>query len=252
MRKGTRLELTVLTHTVSDVSSRVVSKLGLRGLEVDGLGPSGEVGSSKIGGPSDELRKRGSQCLEDDLGVLPRSDGGVSELVHGKSLLPSLGKLSGNSSSELGSLSGELLLVRGEEGVPLGVGLSSLLGDLLVDVVRSLGDGEELVGVHAELLLKGDNVVLFEGWGEGAGEGGISDEVETREGANKRRLTSSVNSVSSLKLGSESDGGGESDDSRLVGRLLGLGDGSSDTGKVAGEEEGSSDLVPSFLSNNKR
>lgn len=39
--------------------------------------------------------------------------------------------------------------------------------------------------------------------------------------------------MSSLELGSESDGGGESDDGRLGGGLLGLSDGSGDGGEVA-------------------
>ena len=162
-KRKERRELTVFTNTVSDVSTSVVSKTSLRRLEVDSLSPSSEVGSSKIGGTSNELRKRSGESLENDLGVLPRSNGGVSELVHGKVLLPSLGELSSDSSSELGSLGGVLLLVGSEEGVPLGVGLSSLLSDLVVDVVRGLGNGEEGVGVESELLLEGDNVVLLEG-----------------------------------------------------------------------------------------
>ena len=42
-----------------------------------------------------------------------------------------------------------------------------------------------------------------------------------------------MNTVGSLKLGSETDGGGESDDGRLGGGLLGLSDGSGDTGEIA-------------------
>jgi hypothetical protein len=228
----------VLPDTVSDVSTRVVAEAGLRSLEVDGLLPSGEVGSSQVGRSTDELRKRGSERLEDDLGVLSGSDGSISHLVDGEVLLPTLGKVAGDSSGELGSLGGVLGLVRGKESVPLLVGLGSLVGGLLVELVDVLGDVEERLGVHAELLLDSDDVVLLEGWNEtGEKDAKISSWLAIAIDGRGKTRTSTVDTVGSLELGPETDGSGELDKGGLVGRLLSLLDGGEHAGEVTERDE---------------
>lgn len=153
----------VLSDTVSEVSTAVVSETSLGGLEVDGLLPSGEVGSSQVGRTTNELRKGSGEGLEDNLGVLPRSDGGISHLVDREVLLPALREVTRDSSSKLSSLGGVLRLVRLKKGVPLGVGLGTSLSRVGVELVNVLGNVEEGLRVQAELLLDGDNVVLLEG-----------------------------------------------------------------------------------------
>lgn len=85
-----------------------------------------------------------------------------------------------------------------EELVPLLLGSSALGGVLVVHVVNLLGNDEHLLGVKAELLLDLLDVVGLEGV--------------------------AVDTAGTLKLGAETDGGGELDDGGLVGDLLGLGD----------------------------
>lgn len=196
----------VLSHTVSDVST-VVATLGgdVVGLEVLGLLPDGEVGASQISRTTNEVGDDVGERLDDGLGVLSRSDGGVAGLVDREVLLPALRQVAGDSSGELGVLGGVLLAVRLEEGVPLGVLLGTSLLDLGVDVPGGLGDGELLLGVEAKLLLDRDDVVGLEG--------------------------GSVNTVGALDLGAETDGGGQSDEGGLVG-LLGALDGGGDGGEV--------------------
>jgi hypothetical protein len=208
----------MLADTIANVTTRVVTEAGGRGLEVDSLLVAGEVGTSKVGRSTDHLGENVRERLDYDLGVLAGSDGGVTGLVDREGLLPTFGELTSNAAGEFGPLLRVLLLVRGEESVPVGVGLSTLLGSGGVDVVRRLGNGEGLLRVEADSLLNLGNVVLLE--------------------------RSAVDTVGALELGTKADRGGELDDSRLVLGLLGLLDGGEDLGEVAerGEELERQDL----------
>lgn len=171
----------VLTDTVADVASRVVTESRGRGLEVNSVAPAGQVGGGKIGGSRDELGDGNRELGEEGLGKLARSDGGVGRGEGGESLLPSLRKLALNAALDVGGLLGVLGSVVAEGLLPGSLELGSLLGDASVNLLGLVGNGEELLGVEAELLLDLDGVVLLEGV--------------------------SVNTVGSLVLGSESDGG---------------------------------------------
>lgn len=191
---------TVLTDTVSDVSTGVVTKTSGLGLEVDSLLPSGQVGASQIGGTTEELGNDTLDLAEDSLGQLSGGNGGVGGSVDGEALLPALRKLAAQSAEEVGVLLGILLLVLGEELVPLLLTGSTLGRSLTVVVVDLLGNGEALVGVEAPLLLQLLDVVSLE-----------------------RRT---VDTVSALVFGAVANGGLELDKRRLVGDGLGLLDGS--------------------------
>lgn len=197
---------TVLTDTVSDVSARVVTETSGLGLEVDSLLPAGQVGAGQIGGTTEELGDDTLDLGEDGLGQLSRGDGGVGGGVDGEALLPTLGKLAGQSADKVGVLLGVLLLVLGEELVPLLLTGGALRRSLAVEVVDLLGNGEALVGVETPLLLQLLDVISLE-----------------------RRT---VDTVGALVEGAETNGGLELDKSRLVGNGLGLLDGSLDGSKV--------------------
>lgn len=196
----------VLTDTVSDVSAGVVTETGGLGLEVDSLLPSGQVGASQISGTTEELGNDALDLGEDGLGQLSGSNGGVGGAVDGEALLPALGKLAGQSAGEVGVLLGELLLVLGEELVPLLLTGSALRRSLTVEVVDLLGNSEALVRVEAPLLLELLDVVSLEG--------------------------RAVDTVGALVLGTVTNGGSELDEGRLVSNGLGLLDGSLNASKV--------------------
>ena len=212
---------TVFSNTESKVSTGVASKTRRWVLEVLGTLPSGQVGSGQIGRTTNELGKDLGKLGDGRLGELSGSDSGILGSVGGEGLLPSLWESSLNSSLEFGSLLGILLLVLSKELVPLGLELGSLLSGFVVKVVSLLGNGKGLLGVEAELLLELGNVVLLESWDE------------LRDLLIIRLLTSTVDVVSTLLGGTETDGSLEVDDGWGVGRLLGLGDGSFDRVVVA-------------------
>lgn len=196
----------VLTDTVSDVLARVVTELGAGVLEVDSVAPTGQVGAGQIGGTTKKFGNSVSDLGEDSLGKLSRGNGGIAGLVGGERLLPALGKLSGDSAGNLGVLVGVLLAVGLEELGPLLVGLGTTVSDFLVSGVDIVWDNEALLGVHAELGLDSFNVVGLEGSTVGGGE--------------------------TLELGTEADGGLDTDDRGLVGDVSGLGDGLEETLEV--------------------
>lgn len=210
---------TVLSDTESEVSSSVATETSGRVLEILGTLPSSQVGTGQIGRSTNELGENSGELGNGRLGELSRSDGGVLGGVSGESLLPTLGKSSLDSSSELGSLLGVLLLVLGEQLVPSGLLLGTLLSDLVVEVVGLLGNGKGLLWVEAELLLELGDVVLLESW--------MSVTVFSTS------LTSTVDIVSTSTSRTETDGGLEVDNGRSVGALLGLGNSGLDRIKVA-------------------
>lgn len=154
---------TVLSNTKSEVSSGVATKTGGWVLEVLGALPSGQVGTGQIGRTTDEFGKNLGKLGDGRLGELSGSDGSVGSGVGRQSLLPTLGQSTLDSSGELGSLLGVFLLVLGEHFVPSSLGLGTLLGDLVVEVVGLLGNGKCLLGVETPLLLELGNVVLLQG-----------------------------------------------------------------------------------------
>lgn len=131
-------------------------------LEVLSALPSGQVRTSQVGGTTDKLGQNLDKLGDGGLGQLSGSDSGVLGGVGRESLLPALGQSTLNSSLELRSLLGVLLLVLLEQVVPGGLLLGTLLGDLVVEVVGLLGDGEGLLRVEAPLRLELGDVVLLE------------------------------------------------------------------------------------------
>lgn len=190
----------VLTDAISNISAAVVAETGRLGLEVDGILPPGQVGASQIGGTTKQLGDGLVDLLENSLGQLSRGDGGVGGAVDGEVLLPALGEVASLSSSEVSGLGRELLLVLGEELVPLLLSGGTLGRVLAIEVVDLLGDDEALLGVEAELLLELLDVVSLEG--------------------------RAVDTVGALVQGAETNGGLELDKGGLVSDGLGLLDGS--------------------------
>lgn len=197
---------TVFTDTESEVSALVGSETGRWVLEVLGALPSGQVGSGQIGGTTDELGKDLGELVDGGLGELSRSDSGVRGRVGGESLLPSVGQSTLHSSSELGGLGSVLLGVLLEEVGPCGLGLGTLLGQVVVELVNLVWDNELLLGVEAKLLLE------------------LLDVVGLQRGT--------VNIVTTLLERTVTDNSLEVDHGWLVGRLLGLGDGGINGGEV--------------------
>lgn len=190
---------TVLTDTVADVATGVVTKTGGGGLEVDGTLPDGQVGAGQIGGTTNELGNSSDELAQDSLGQLSRGDSGICRGVDGEALLPAVGQLTSLAAGEVVVLSLVLVAVLGEQLVPLGLGGGTGRGDLAVGVVDLLGNGEALLGVEAELLLELLDVISLEG--------------------------RTVDTVGTLVLGAETNGGLQLDDGGLVLALLGLGNG---------------------------
>jgi hypothetical protein len=188
----------VLTHTVAEVAARPLTNAVLWGLEVDSVLPAGIVGTSQIGGTGQELGEDIVNLLEDSLGQLSGGNGGVGGGVDGEALLPTLGQLAGETAGEVSTLGRVLLLVLLEKGVPLLL-LGSTLGAVgVVQVVDGLGDGEALLGVEAKQLLDVLGIIGLEGV--------------------------TVDTVGTLELGTETNGGGQLDDGGLVSDLLALAD----------------------------
>jgi len=188
----------VLTDTVTDITTSVGAETGALRLEVPGDLRTGQVGSGKIGGTTDELGEDIVEVAEDGLGQLARGNRRVGRLVEREGLLPALGKETSEPSLKLSTLGGELLLVSGEELVPLLLGGSTNSSGLSVQIVHLLGHDEGLIGVETELCLDALGIISLEGV--------------------------SMNTAGSLELGAVTDGGGELDDSRFVGDSLGFGD----------------------------
>ena len=188
----------VFTHTVTDVTTAPVTNAVLRGLEVDGVLPAGVVGASQVSRAGHELREDIVDLLQNSLAQLTRGNSGVAGLVGGQALLPSLGKLARKTASEISVLSLVLRAVLLEKLVPLLLLGSTLSGVCLVEIIDLLGNNKGLLRVETEELLDALAVVSLE------------------------RVT--VNTTGALKLGAETNGGGQLDDGGFVGDLAGLAD----------------------------
>lgn len=196
----------MLTDTVADVATRVVTETVGLGLEVDGLLPTGQVGTGQIGGTTEKLGQDSLNLAEDSLGQLAGGDSGVGGGVSGEALLPAFREVALLATDEVGVLLGEALAVLGEELVPLSLLGGTIAGVLAVEVVDLLGDNEALIWVEAELLLELLNIVGLEG--------------------------RAVDTVGALVKGSVTNGGAELDQRGLVSDLLGSLNGSVNGGKV--------------------
>lgn len=197
----------MLTHTIADISSRVVSKTSALGLEVDRLLDTGQVGPSQIRRSTNELNNGARDGLEDLFGERTRRDRWVADLVDGKLLLPALGKLTRNAAGELGVVLGMLLLVRRQELLPLGLEGSTTLADLGVCGLGLIGNNKVSLGVKAELGLDVGGIVGLES---------CCPKLNECKKETTRRLTSAVYTVGSLELGAVSDSGAELDECGLV------------------------------------
>ena len=192
----------MLADTVADVAAGPVANAENGGLEVDGVLPAGVVGARQVSGAGEQLGDDVVDLLEDGLGQLAGGDGGVGGLVDGQVLLPALRELAGETAGEVGVLGGVLGAELLEELVPLLLLGGTLGGVLVVEVVDLLGDDEGLLGVEAEAGLDTLAVIGLEGV--------------------------AVNATGALELGTETDGGGQTDHGGLVGDLAGLLDGGLD------------------------
>lgn len=152
----------MLTHTVADVGTSIVTETSAGVLEVVLGLDLGQVRASKIGRATKQFGEDGGKSSEGNLRELAGSDGTIGGLVDGECLLPVLGELSGDPASELGVVLGVLLAVGGEELVPLLLELSTALAELAVEFVGSLGNGELLLRVEAPLALQSGNIVGLE------------------------------------------------------------------------------------------
>jgi hypothetical protein len=137
--------------------------------------------------------------LQNSLRQLTRCNSRIGWLVGRKALLPALGKLSGKTSGQVGVFSLVFTGIFLKEAVPLLFFSSTLRSSLSVQVVDLLGNDEALRGVETESLLDTLSVVSLQ------------------------RVT--VDTTGTLELGTETNGGGNLDDGRLVLNLLGLEDG---------------------------
>jgi hypothetical protein len=152
----------VLTHTVADVGTSIVTEASARVLEVVLGLDLGQIRAGKISRSTKELWEDGGKGSEDDLRELAGGDGAVSGLVDGEGLLPVFRELASNAAGELGVLFGILLAIGGEELGPLLLELSTTLAELAIKVVGSLGNSKLLLRVEAPLGLQGDDVVSLE------------------------------------------------------------------------------------------
>lgn len=196
----------VLTDTITDVAAVVCAEAGRRGLEVDRALGAGKVGAGQIGGTTDKLGDGIEDLVDDNLGELSGSNGGVGRGVDGEVLLPALGKVTLLATDEVGGLTLVLLRVLGEQLVPLLLGGGAGVGSFVAVVIDLLGNVEALLGVEAELLLELLDVVSLEG--------------------------STVDTMGALLLGAETDDGLELDKRGLVLDLLGLLEGVEDALEV--------------------
>lgn len=196
---------TMLTDTVADISTRIVSEPSSLGLEVNRGLPTGQVGASQISRTTEELRDGAFNLAQHSLRKFARSDGGVGGGVDGQVLFPALRKVTRLAALEIGSLVGELLSVLAHHLVPLVLVGGTLGGMLAVKVVDFLGDMESILG-ETPLLLELLNVIGLEG--------------------------RAVDTVGTLLERAKANGGLEFDQRRLVLDLLALLDGSFDGSEV--------------------
>lgn len=196
----------VLTDTVAEVTARPFTNAVLRRLEVNSSLPAGVVGASQIGRARQKLGDDRVDLLENSLRELAGGNGGVGGLVDRERLLPALRELAGETAGEVSVLLREFSGILLEELVPLLLLSSTLISVLLVEVIDLLGNHKALGRVETEELLNALDVVGLE------------------------RVT--VDTASALKLGTETNGGGQADHSGLVLDGLGLLDGSLDALKV--------------------
>lgn len=154
----------MLTDTVSDVRSRVVTKFRAGRLEVNAALDLGQVTSSKISRTANKLGQDSADRGQDGLGQCTGGLGGIGGLIYREGGLPVLWELASNSAGELGVLLGILIAVGFEERIPLRLGVSTFLGDLVVGVVCLLRNDELLRGVEAELGLECFDVVGLESY----------------------------------------------------------------------------------------
>lgn len=196
----------VLTDTVADVSTSVISQTGSLGLEVDSGLPASQVGTSQISGTTKELRQGRLDLAQDSLRQLASGNSRVLRGIDGEALLPAAGQVTLLAAIEVSGLVRELLGILGYHLVPLLLESSTVLGVLVVHVINLLGNVESLIG-EAELLPELLDVVGLE-----------------------RRA---VDTVGALVEGTEADGGSELDHGRLVLDFLALLDGGLHSGEIA-------------------
>lgn len=152
----------VLTNTIADVSTRVVSEASGFGLEVNSLLPAGQVGASQVCGATKELGNYSLDFAQHGLGKLARGNGRILRGVDRQALLPALGKIALLATLKVSILVRVLFSVLGDELVPLLLVSSALGGVLAIEVVNLFGDVESLLW-ETPLLLQLLDIVGLQG-----------------------------------------------------------------------------------------
>lgn len=196
----------VFTNTESNVSTGPFTQTGRGRLEINGILPSGQVGTGQIGGTTDEFGQDGGDLGDDVLGELSGTDGGILGRVGRQDLFPTFGQSTFHSSGNLSSLLRVLFLVRRKSLVPCLFRGGTSFGDLGVDLFSLFGNEELVLGVESKLLLHLHDIVGLQG--------------------------RTVNVSGTLFLGTETDNRSHSDQRRLLVVLLALLDGGGDTGQI--------------------
>lgn len=192
----------MLTDAISEVTAGPFTNTKAWWLEVNGLLPAGVVGSSQVSGSADKLWDNIVDLLDHGLRKLAGCNGWVTWGVDRQAFLPSLWELTGQTTLEVGMLLGVFLCVFSKEVVPFLLFSGTLSRAAVVEVVDFLRNDKGLFRVEAKGLLELFGVISFE-W-------------------------VAVNAASTLKKGTETDGGSDLDHRRLVGDFLCLLDGGFD------------------------
>lgn len=153
----------MLTDTIADVGTSIVTETSAWWLEVDCILDTGQITASQVGGTTQEVRENRGNRGKDDLGELARGLGSIGRLVDGKALLPALRELAGDTASEFSVFLRILLGVCRKESVPLLLKLSTLEGGSVVSVVGLLRDVEGLIGGEANLRFQSGDVIRLKG-----------------------------------------------------------------------------------------
>ena len=171
----------VFTDTVTNVSAGVGADAEGWRLEVNSVGPSGQVGRSQVCRTTNEFWQVLFEFAEDNLGHLSGGHGLVLWGVDREQLFPVFRQFFGQSSGDLCALFGVLLAVRFKQQVPFLVCLFALVGNESPVVVDFRWDVKELLWVKAKLLLQLDNVVWLQ-WGAVDGGAACIQRAETDGG----------------------------------------------------------------------
>lgn len=199
----------MLSDTVSDLSTRIITVARLGVLELNHSVPVDERRLAQIGTSNHERLVLWNDRSKRDTAALPGSFGIFGERILGREfVLPTLFELSVQSPLELCRLDGERFLVALEKVVPPLLVLGTPGFGLLEVVVDGVGHDEFLLGVKAKSSLDLRDVILTQG--------------------------GTVYFATILVDGANTDDGLDVDKDRLAGELLSLLESVDNRGEVVG------------------